>query len=335
MATGQLNGPLQSVQTAMFSKDAPDASDAQLLDSFIEKRDEGSFEALVRRHGPMVWAVCRRVLSHVQDTEDAFQTTFLVLVRKADSVKPRALVGNWLYGVACRTAMKARATSTKRRVKEKQVDVLPVCGAPAPEARDDALSLLDEELSRLPYIYRAAVILCDLEGKTHRAAARHLGWPVGTVSTRLVRGRRMLAKRLARRGVMVSGLALVLWARETTAAAPMPSELVTTTIRAAALTGSAPPTEGASPTEASTGSRTVNGRSAAARRFPSGAVCGLAGMFRTVLLARLSLISAILVASGIVVLGITVGSMVYKMRAVGEPANCAGVPTSSNSLRAR
>ena len=138
---------------------------------FVGRRDGAALEALVRRHGPMVWGVCRRVLGGRQDAEDAFQATFLVLVRKAASVAPREMVGNWLYGVAHRTALKARATAARRAARERQMAEMP---EPAPAGEDrwaDLLPLLDRELSRLPDKYRAVIVLCDLEGKTRTEVA--------------------------------------------------------------------------------------------------------------------------------------------------------------------
>jgi Sigma-70 region 2 len=136
MATRQLNGFLRRVRTAMLVHEAEGASDAQLLDAFVGKKDEAAFATLVRRHGAMVWGVCRRVVGHVQDAEDAFQATFLVLARKASTILPRALVGNWLYGVAYRTALKARATSKRRRAVERQVAVLPEAHAAHAAAKE-------------------------------------------------------------------------------------------------------------------------------------------------------------------------------------------------------
>src|SRR6201987_3918669 len=134
-------------------------ADGQPLAPFVAARDEAALARLVRRHGPMVLGVCRRVLRHEQDAEDAFQASFLVLARRAATVRPRELVGNWLYGVAFRTALKARATAAKRRARERQISDMPT-----QEASDEALwralqPLLDEELSRLPDDYRTAVVL--------------------------------------------------------------------------------------------------------------------------------------------------------------------------------
>jgi RNA polymerase sigma factor (sigma-70 family) len=149
----------------------------------------------------MVWGVCRRILGSYHDAEDAFQATFLVLVRRAASIVPREMVANWLYGVAHQTALKARATAARRRGRERHVTVMP---EPAVIERDlwrDLQPLLDEELSRLPDRYRAVIVLCDLEGKTRREAARQLDVPEGTVAGQLARARVLLAKRLAQRGV--------------------------------------------------------------------------------------------------------------------------------------
>src|SRR5262249_27234943 len=154
----------------------------QLLEGYVRGREEAAFAALVRRHGPMVWGVCRRVLHSHQDAEDAFQATFLVLVRKAASVVPREMVANWLYGVARQTALKARATTARRRAREKQVTAMPEPPLEQQALWDDLQPLLDQELGRLPDKYRAVIVLCDLEGKTRKEAARHFRLPEGTVA---------------------------------------------------------------------------------------------------------------------------------------------------------
>src|SRR5437016_6429855 len=131
----------------------------KLLGCFLERHDEAAFAALVRRHGPMVWGVCRRLLSH-HDAEDAFQATFIVLVRKAASIVPRVMVGNWLYGVAHQTALQARRTATRRRAREVQVTEMPDTATVQPDQWPDVRPLLDQQLSRLPENYRAVVVLC-------------------------------------------------------------------------------------------------------------------------------------------------------------------------------
>lgn len=187
-------------------------SDGQLLESFVFRREETAFEALVRRHGPMVLGVCRRILRNLHDAEDAFQATFLVLSRKAPSVKPRDMVGNWLYGVAYRTAMKARAMSAKRRAKERRAgDISRLESAPD----EELLEKLDHELSRLPDKYRVPVVLCELQGKSRKEASRLLGLPEGTLSWRLAQAKKMLAKRLSRHGAALSVGAVVAAMTET------------------------------------------------------------------------------------------------------------------------
>src|SRR5262245_34749561 len=209
----------------------PDAlADGPLLEAFVARRDEAAFAALVRRHGPMVWGVCRRVVGHTQDAEDAFQAAFLVLARKAAVVRPREQVGNWLYGVACRVAMKAKSLSLRRRAKEKQVPAMPHPSADPPEAVDWQ-PLLDRELAQLPDKYRIPIVLCDLEGRTRREVARQLKLPDGTLSNRLAAGRRMLARRLTRPGVTLSGGALA--AALATEARAVPVRLAATAARLA------------------------------------------------------------------------------------------------------
>src|SRR5262249_13878664 len=142
------------------------------------------------------------------DAEDAFQATFLVLVRRAASIASREQVANWLYGVAHQTALKARATVAKRKGRERQGAEMPEPAVPEQDRWDELRPLLDAELSRLPDKYRAVVILCDLGGKTRKEAARQIGVPEGTVAGRLARARAMLAKRLTQRGVTLTGGAL-------------------------------------------------------------------------------------------------------------------------------
>jgi RNA polymerase sigma factor (sigma-70 family) len=208
-------------------------SDSQLLERFLHRREEPAFAELVRRHGPMVLGVCRRVLRHAQDAEDAFQATFLVLVRKAGGVARRHLLGNWLYGVAYRTALAARTGAARRRVKERHTAMHPAYeAAPAAEGQD-LRALVDRELSRLPDKYRAPVVLCDLEGRSRRDAARMLGCTEGTLSGRLARARGLLAKRLGRSGVALSGVALAAGLAPAASAA-VPAKLAVQTVMAAA-----------------------------------------------------------------------------------------------------
>jgi RNA polymerase sigma factor (sigma-70 family) len=235
MATSQMSEVLQHLRRAALLRDGAGLSDGQLLGCFIEYRDEAAFAALVRRHGPMVWGVCRRVLCNHHDAEDAFQATFLVLVRKAASVSPRERVANWLYGVAHQTALKARATATRKKGRERQLAQMPEPEAARQDLWQDLQPLLDEALSRLPDKYRAVVVLCDLEGKTRREAARQLGCPEGTVAGRLARARAMLAKRLARQGLSVSGGALAAVLSRNTASAGVPTSVASAIVKAACV----------------------------------------------------------------------------------------------------
>jgi RNA polymerase sigma factor (sigma-70 family) len=210
-------------------------SDGQLLDRFVGRREASAFEAIVERYGPLVWGVCRRVLWDHHDAEDAFQATFLVLARKAASVMPRDKLGNWLYGVAFQTAMKARATRAKRRVRERPAGEMNEPEAVPHEPADERLSGLDREVTRLPEKYRMPIILCELEGKTHRQAAEQLGWPVGTVSSRLSRARALLASRLSRRAAPLTVGALAGLLTQDMARAGVPPELLHSTAQAAIL----------------------------------------------------------------------------------------------------
>ena len=184
--------------------------DGQLLERYLTRRDEDAFEALVDLHGPMVLGLCRRMLRDPRDIEDAFQATFLVLVRKAPAIRDRSLLSSWLYGVAFRVARRARTRTLRRRDREASVGELEFSAEPDSTARPDFDPTLDQELSRLPEKYRAPLVLCYLRGKTHDQAAAELRCPVGTVRSRLARGRDLLRKRLTRRGFAPTAMAAVL-----------------------------------------------------------------------------------------------------------------------------
>src|SRR5262245_15192695 len=190
MATAQLDTVIGHLRRAVLRQDGAGRTDGQLLAAFLDQKDEASFEALVRRHGPMVFGVCRRVLNY-HDAEDALQATFLVLARKATSVTPRERVANWLHGVALRTALKAKAMTAKRRGREQQVTEMPEPEAVQPDHWRDLQPLLDQELNGLPEHYRLPILLCHLQGKTIREAAQQLGWPQGSLAGRLARGRNL------------------------------------------------------------------------------------------------------------------------------------------------
>jgi RNA polymerase sigma factor (sigma-70 family) len=235
MATNQISEVIQHFRRTVLLRDGAGLTDGQLLEDYISCRDQVALAALVRRHGPMVWGVCRRVLWNHHDAEDAFQATFLVLVRKAASIVPRGMVANWLYGVAHQTALQARRTAARRRARERQVMEMPEPAVAEQDLLRDLQPLLDEELNRLPDQYRAVVVLCDLEGKTRKEAGRQLGLPEGTVGSRLARARVMLAKRLARRGLAVPGGVLAAALSQNVASAGVPTSVVSSTIKAATL----------------------------------------------------------------------------------------------------
>jgi RNA polymerase sigma factor (sigma-70 family) len=230
-----MNQVAQHILRLAFQWDGGDLTDAQLLDLFLSRHDERAFEALIYRHGPMVMGVCRRTLGCVEDAEDAFQATFLVLVRRARSIKPRGLVGNWLHGVAYRTAMKAKVMRVRRVARERRAREMARPDARQEEVWEQLSPLIDKELNGLPEYYRSAVILCDLEGMSRKEAAHKLGWPEGTLSGRLARARILLARRLSHASLSISGSALAVLLSEQTASACLSSSVVASTSKAAIL----------------------------------------------------------------------------------------------------
>jgi RNA polymerase sigma factor (sigma-70 family) len=220
----------------MTSQAAPAPDDGALLARFTADRDAAAFEALIVHHGPMVLRVCRRLLADAQDAEDAFQATFLVLARKAGSVRPAGALAAWLYGVASRVALGARTASLRRRRREG-----PAPDLDSPDPRPDPLSeltarealrALDEEVRRLPEAYRRPLVLCCLEGLSQEEAARQLGWTPGSVKGRLERGRRRLHERLVRRGLSLAAVLSLAGISRGGAAGPARA-LVTSTAKAA------------------------------------------------------------------------------------------------------
>jgi RNA polymerase sigma factor (sigma-70 family) len=222
MAGKAFSGFIQLLRRAAARNSQEESADADLLARFVEKRDEAAFEDLVRRHGPMVWSVCRRFLYQSEDAEDAFQATFLVLVRKASSIQHGSLLSNWLYGVAYRVANRARVGAARLRARETNgVDIQ--VSAPQTDSASEWQPAVHEEVFRLPEKYRLPIILCYLEGRTSEQAACDLGWPVGTVKGRLGRAREMLRSRLTRRGLALStgGLGAALSGSSAGAAPPI------------------------------------------------------------------------------------------------------------------
>ena len=219
-------------------------SDSQLLNRYVDGRGrdsaaEAAFRELVDRHGPMVLAVCRQLLRHRHDADDAFQATFLVLVRKACSIRVDESLAPWLSSVAYRTARRAREVAGRYRPMDAERLEEPASPAPDDTYHYDLRPLLLEELERLPGKFREVIVLCHLEGKSHEEAARLLRWPVGTVSSRLSRGRRLLKTRLERRGMEVAPALLAANWLAGTPAAPAPA-LLESTVAAAVGPASAP-----------------------------------------------------------------------------------------------
>jgi RNA polymerase sigma factor (sigma-70 family) len=305
MAAAELNKAVEHLRGVLVERGAAGVTDGELLTRYVRQRDEAAFAALVRRHGPMVLGVCRRVLHNLADAEDAFQATFLVLVRKASAVRCPGLVGNWLYGVAYRTAQHARRALLKRRTKE--AEVVPKVEAPH-EARAELRDLLDRELERLPDRYRAAVVLCDLEGASGQEAALHLGLPAGTVASRLARGRALLAKRLTGHGLAVTGAA-VAGVVSQEAAAGVPAALVSSTIKAASLFAA--------------------GRAVTAGVISAQVAALAEGVLRTMLLGKLKVAAAVLVVCA---LGAGVGtSLLHGQTGPADPA-AAQAPSGERGL---
>jgi RNA polymerase sigma factor (sigma-70 family) len=300
MATSQMNEVIQHLRKAVLLRNSAGLTDGQLLEDYLSRKEEAALAALVRRHAPMVWGVCRRVLDSHHDAEDAFQATFLVLVRKAPSIACRELLANWLYGVAHQTALKARGTIAKRKIRERQVTEMPEPASVEKDFRDDLQPLLDQELSRLPDSYRAVIVLCDLEGKTRKEVACQLGLPEGTVGSRLARARVMLAKRLSQHGLAVSGGALGTMLAQNVASAGVPALVVSNTVKAASFFAA--------------------GQTAGAGLVSAKAAALTEGVLQTMLLSKIKVATAVLVVA--VAVGVSGNRLLVSSRAaegVDEP----------------
>jgi RNA polymerase sigma factor (sigma-70 family) len=237
MAAGQAHAVLRHLRRLVAPPGLESLNDGQLLERFIATREEEAFAALVRRHGPLVLGVCRRLLRGSADAEDAFQATFLILFRRARSLDRRGSLAGWLYTVAYHVALRARTGAARRRQQERRAVEMPRTECPAEEVWRDLQPVLDDELSRLPEKYRAPVLLCYVEGKTNEEAGRLLQLPAGTIKSRLSRAREMLRRRLTRRGITLTGglLAAVLACN---AAAAVPPGLAAITLETTLLLAS-------------------------------------------------------------------------------------------------
>jgi RNA polymerase sigma factor (sigma-70 family) len=230
MATAHRETLMRHIQGLAAGRAGRHRTDRQLLDDFAARREEGAFAVLVERHGPMVLRLCRRLLRHEQDAEDAFQATFLVLARHAASIRRREALASWLYGVAYRTALKARRGAARRRNHEARLRDRTPSVAASP-AWDDVQTVLDEEIQRLPEAFRSAFVLCVLDGKTVPAAAAELGVKAGTLSWRLMRARQRLRQQLVRRGLPLSAVLAAVSFGHGGARAAVPAALAEATVR--------------------------------------------------------------------------------------------------------
>jgi RNA polymerase sigma factor (sigma-70 family) len=267
-------------------------TDGQLLERFATGRDQDAFAALLRRHGRMVLGVCRRVLGNAHDAEDAFQVTFLVLARKASSLRSRTLLGGWLYGVAYRTALKARTMLARRRAHERAAGARAARETGSQDPWQEFLPLLDQELQRLPEKYRLAVVLCELEGRTRKEVARQLGIPEGTLSSRLAAARKTLARRLARHGDVLLGGCLAALRAGGAASACVPATLLHSTTKAATALAVGP--------AATAGTISVT-------------IAALTeGVMQAMFLAKVKTAAAVLI--GVTALGLGTGGVLYQAR---------------------
>jgi RNA polymerase sigma factor (sigma-70 family) len=210
MGFRSLDAFVEKLRNTALRDDGVTPSDADLLNCYLVRKDDAAFECLVRRHGGLVYGVCRRILGNQHDAEDAFQAAFLVLARKASSVRDRQRLGSWLYGVAYRTAVHARSLRVRRQAREMEMRNNADVAAALPNEMNELLPFLDEALNQLPERYRCAVILCELQGCSRKVAADRLGIPEGTLSSRLAKARQLLAKSLVRHAPTASIAAVAL-----------------------------------------------------------------------------------------------------------------------------
>jgi RNA polymerase sigma factor (sigma-70 family) len=278
MSTATTGLVIRRLRDLVATGPAGQASDHELLHRFLTDREERAFEALVKRHGPLVLGVCRRVLGNLHDAEDAFQATFLTLARRAESVGKEGSVGGWLYQVAYHMATKAKAQATARQKRERLTQPRPPTDPLTEVTGRELLAVLDEELQRLPETYRTPLVHCYLEGRTRDEAAGLLGWSLSTLQRRLEQGRERLRGRLARRGLALPAALLATGLAQGAAAAVVPPVLAASTVKAVVL-------------------GPVGVVSARAAALAQEAVKGLAG-------GKLKAMAAVLLAVSVVVSGI-------------------------------
>ncbi len=296
MATASASIVLRHIRSFAAVEQAGQLPDHQLLERFTSAGEQRAFAALVRRHGPLVLGVCRRVLGNWHDAEDAFQATFLVLARKAGSIRKQQSVASWLYQVAYHAALKARAQAATRQKSEGSEGACRGRHSRATQPVDpldeltgrELLAVVDEELLRLPERYRAPLVLCFLEGQTRDQAARQLRWSLRTLRRRVDDGKKLLAKRLMRRGLGLSAGLLAVGLAENTARAAVPALLVNNTVKVGLLL--------------SAGKATMAGVVSA----PAAALADT--LLKTMVAGKIKIAAALLVAFGVTALGIGVAA---------------------------
>jgi RNA polymerase sigma factor (sigma-70 family) len=306
MANGQMQDILTHLRKILAARQDSGAPDWELLRRFAVAHDEAAFEVLVWRHHRLVLSVCSRVLADANDVEDAFQATFLVLARKAGLLQRTGSLSSWLFGVARRVALEARAGSA-RQLPRGPAPVPPSCPEPCADMiRQELQSIFVEELGQLPEKYRAPVVLCYLEGMTYEMAGQQLGCSKGTISTRLTRARHLLRRRLAGRGLALSASSLATWLCDNAAAADPPTSLVAATIKAAALAA---------------------GKAAVAGAVPPRVSALTEGVLKAMLPTKLNIGVVIALVSGLMGLGI--GALTYAALAQKE------IPAAQPTAEAR
>jgi RNA polymerase sigma factor (sigma-70 family) len=308
-----MNPILHHVRRMALLQAANGPTDAELLELFLNRRDEAAFEALLRRHAPMVLGVCRRVLRHPQDAEDACQATFLVLARKAASLRSRDLLGHWLYGIALRTALKARAMNSKRRAREREVGRRARPEMPADESSEKLLARLDTEINRLPEKYRVPVVLCELQGKSRKEVATLLGLPEGTLSSRLAHARKLLARRLGTTKIVSGAVLTGVLSADISAAAP--STLLRATAKAAV--------------------QQVSGQVVRAGEVSAQVLVLTEGVMKAMFLSKLKGVGAVVLAVALGAGGVSYHQVWAQTGRRGDSSGTANSQVDSWSLRAR
>ncbi len=280
MASAQLDVAVRYIRRMAAGQLHNESSDSQLLEDYTARGDQAAFAAIAKRHGPMVLSVCRRVLGHEQDAEDAFQVTFLALARHAAQVRKKEALASWLHGVAYRTAMSAKRAAARRRRHEGRVESMRQTTPCEELTLREIQAMLDEEVQRLPERYRIPFVLCYLEGKSQEEVARALGLKQGTLWSRLNRGRQQLQEHLAKRGIAVPAAILVAGAVSQCAGAAVPVRLLDTTVKAAL--------------------QYAAGQAVAAGLLTSGATTLLQGVTNAMFVSKCKIATALLLAVGVI-----------------------------------